>query len=339
MAVTYANLLQKKGMQSFLCCTREEGLLKDDLNPEVGYIFLNKKSTFQLKPIFQLRSFIKKNKIEIIHAHGTSFFTATLQKFLNRDLKLVWHDHYGLSENLEQRKFFVLKKCSRKFDAVFSVNQDLKNWAEKHLRTKNVYYLTNFLPIKKNVKHQNAVLKGGNSFRIVCLANLRPQKNHLLLIRAFNTIQKEHSDVSLHLIGKNWGDAYFSKIKNLISELKLENKIFYYGSQAGVDGYLEKSDLGMLSSDSEGLPMALLEYGQAALPVVVTDVGQCREVVRNYGKIVEPKNPNALSAAVLNYIEYPKQRNKDAENFHQHIRKNYTEDAVFPQLQKLYKNL
>lgn len=339
MAVTYANMLQERGISSFLCCTREEGLLKDEIKPGVEYIFLNKKSTFHLKPIFQLQKFIKRNKITIVHAHGTSFFTATLQKLLKNDLKLVWHDHYGLSEELQHRKFSILKKCSAKFDAVISVNEDLKEWASKNLKVDKVYYLSNFLSNSEETLAGEKKLLGGNSFKIICLANFRPQKNHFLLIEAFEQIQKQHGDVTLHLFGKNWRDDYFFKVKKMIAERNLEDKVYYYGSQSGVYAYLEKCDLGILSSNSEGLPMALLEYGQAGLPVVVTDVGQCKKVVGSFGKVVEPRNTHALAAAVLHYLENPLTMKLEAKQLQDYVKKNYTVDAVFPKLQTIYKNL
>ena len=80
MAVNYANALQKKLGFSALCTTREEGQLKAMLSPEVGYLFLGKKKALDFKAILKLRSYVKKNKIEFIHAHSSSFFTAVLLK-------------------------------------------------------------------------------------------------------------------------------------------------------------------------------------------------------------------------------------------------------------------
>src|SRR5680860_1615923 len=72
MAVTYANALVGQVEGSYLCCTRMEGMLKESLLTEVEYLFLNKKSSLDLKAILKLRNFIKSRQIEIVHAHSTS---------------------------------------------------------------------------------------------------------------------------------------------------------------------------------------------------------------------------------------------------------------------------
>src|SRR5690606_5619236 len=94
MSVTYANALVKRIDASFLCCTRKEGLLKKQLSPEVGYLFLNKKSTLDLQAFRKLRNFVKENKIDLIQAHSSSWFLALMVKLSLPKLKLVWHDHY-----------------------------------------------------------------------------------------------------------------------------------------------------------------------------------------------------------------------------------------------------
>ena len=103
MAVNYANALAEKIDFSGLVSTRKEGALLDQINSNVSYMCLNKKGTFDLKALFVLRKFVVENKIEIIHAHSTSFFIAFLLKLLYPSLKLIWHDHYGDSEFLIKR--------------------------------------------------------------------------------------------------------------------------------------------------------------------------------------------------------------------------------------------
>jgi hypothetical protein len=74
VAVNYANGLLDIVDASYLCATRAEGLLKGELNKDVGYLFLNKKTTLDSKAIKLLYQFIKDEKIQIVHAHGSSFF-------------------------------------------------------------------------------------------------------------------------------------------------------------------------------------------------------------------------------------------------------------------------
>src|SRR5690606_8062207 len=80
MAVNIANALLPHVEGSYLCCTRQEGMLKEEIKSEVGYLFLNKKNRMDPKAIIRLRRYIKENEIDIIHAHSTSFFLAGLLK-------------------------------------------------------------------------------------------------------------------------------------------------------------------------------------------------------------------------------------------------------------------
>ena len=119
--------------------------------------------------------------------------------------KMVWHDHYGNSEFLAERKAFAIKMASYMMNGVISVNQRLKDWAEQNLAVSKVVYLSNF-PVKSETVKANTKLKGVDGKRIVCLANLRPQKDHLLLLQAFKMVQKE--EWTLHLVGKDFEDDY-----------------------------------------------------------------------------------------------------------------------------------
>ena len=90
----------------------------------------------------------------------------------------------------------------------------------------------------------------------------------------------------------------------LYEENKLENHVFIYGSCADVYHILKQSTIGVLSSKSEGLPVALLEYALAKLPVVATNVGDCNLAISNTdeGLLVAPENHQHLAEALISYI-------------------------------------
>lgn len=338
MAVSYANALAGRGVSVYLWSTREEGILKETLYPQVQYRFLNRKGPVGFKALFAASKQIKKENIQLIHAHATSFFFATLLKWLNPQLKLIWHDHYGKSDELHLRKARELKFCSNYFDAVISVNEKLKNWAKGELKCKHVYFIKNF--VSPDIHPKNSLLlKGNDGRRIVCLANIRPQKNHLNLLKAFQILHQSQPDWSLHLPGNAPDAAWLLRLQDFVRQHHLEQSVFFYGAQKGVAYLLQQAEIGVLSSDSEGLPLALLEYALAGLPVVTTDVGYCREVVQGFGKVVPPQNAEALAAALLEYIEQPEQRKKEALQLQEHVVKNYAEAAVLPEVLEIYKVL
>ncbi|MBK5193493.1 MAG: glycosyltransferase [Flavobacteriaceae bacterium] len=339
MAVTYANALVGQVEGSYLCCSRMEGMLKESLMPGVEYLFLNKKSSLDIKAILKLRSFIKSRQITIVHAHSTSFFLAGCLKFTGLKFKLVWHDHYGESELLKERDFKVLKIFSGLFSGIISVNTQLKEWAEQHLECRNMVEIKNFIPESISVINSGIRLKGKeDDFKIICVANLRPQKDHLNLIKAFESLSTD-LPWSLHLIGEDPGTQYSNSILSFIKDSPLMENIYYYGAQSEILSLLQQADLGILSSRSEGLPVALLEYGMAGLPVVCTRVGQCTEVIGQNGILVEPNNPKTLADGILFYMENKEKRKLDAENYQVCVMENYSQEAVIKSIVEFYNNL
>ena len=175
-------------MSPHLCVTREEGPLLKSVDSNVDYIYLNKKSTLDIKAIFKLKEYVSKNRIDILHAHSSSFFIAILVKMLLPSLKIVWHDHYGNSELLNQRPKTILRLSSRFFSHIFSVNSQLKDWSINNLVCEKVSYMKNFAVLNKLVSDLT-LLAGREDKRICVLANLRQQKNHIRLLEAFEIIK------------------------------------------------------------------------------------------------------------------------------------------------------
>ncbi len=339
VAVNYANGLVNTTTGSYLCATRAEGLLKPSLHKEVGYLFLNKTKTLDFKAIKQLLRFVKENQISIIHAHSTSYFLATIIKFLKPKLKLVWHDHYGKSEFLEQRPKGILKICSYFFNHVFSVNFKLETWAKDNLNVKSVSYLPNY-----SVKIDSPLttdLKGTIGKRIVCLANLRPQKDHINLLNAFRYVSKIYPDWSLHLVGQDFNDAYSKSIFDTIIQHNLEHSVFVYGSCPDVSAILEHCNIGVLSSKSEGLPLALLEYGLSELAVVATAVGDCKLVVKNNdtGLLVPSEDNKSLSKAIIAYIEDLQLRQTYSNNLKLLVGSHFSETSTLNTIVNTYSRL
>lgn len=337
MAVKIANGLSDRGFHSYLCVTREEGALKNIINGKVGYCFLNKKRTISLGSFLKLKRYIVRNEITHIHAHSSSFFIASIMKLLMPKIVIVWHDHYGNSESLENRPSKLIRFLSRNFKAIISVNSLLKKWAEKSLHFNNVLYIPNFASIETNYKEETSIL-GESGFRICCLANLRPQKDHINLIEAFKVVHQKYPNWTLHLVGMDFKDEYSSNIRKLIEKYDLSKAVFLYGSCNDVSFILSEMTIGVLSSSSEGLPLALLEYGLAKLPVVVTNVGECSEVVTydNEGLIVPPNNSYDLANSILKLISDINLRSKLALNLNKKVLENYSKKKYLDRIIKLY---
>ena len=330
MAVNYANALVDYLGFSALVATRKEGALLEQIDSKVTYLFLNKKRQLDFGALWRLRSFVLLHSITHVHAHSTSFFMAFLLKLALPSLKIIRHDHYGNASFLDQRPRKVLRCAAIGFSGVIAVNQQLKDWSEKRLKAKNVMYLPNFIPIPTIQYAKTTFLKGSTGKRIVVLANLRPQKNHFLLLEIAYMLKTSYSDWTFHLVGKDFDDAYSLAIKDKIKELALENQVFLYGSRTDVNFILEQCDIGILTSASEGLPVALLEYGMAPLPVVVTAVGELPNIVNNgvNGWLVLSNDAEFFCKALIALIADLSMRNRMALALQQTVSEGYSAKGV-----------
>ena len=153
-----------------------------------------------------------------------------------------------------------------------------------------------------------------NKFNFVHVGRFFPQKNHLNLIKAFSKL--EYENIQLILLGKGGleGDT-FNQSKNLVEELGLQNKVIFAGFDNNPFKYLKKSQVFVLSSDFEGLPMVILEAMSVGLPIISTDCSTGpREIlapatdvsyvndsiveVADYGVIVPTNEPILLAEAM-----------------------------------------
>lgn len=332
MAVNYANALAKEIEFSGLVVTRKEGSLLNQVNKKVSYLYLKKINAIDIKAVYKLRKFVKENKVEIVQAHSTSFFTAFLLKIIYPSVKLIWHDHYGNSEFLLQRPVLSLRLILPFYNGIITVNQQLKLWSEQKIHFKNVIYLPNF-PSQDDTDSEHTILKGIQGKRIVSLANLRVQKNHFLLLDVANKVKISHPEWTFHLIGKDFEDEYSKKIRNLIVEYKLENTVYIYGSRQDVKNILDQSSIGILTSKSEGMPVALLEYGLHKKAVVVTIVGEIPLLIEDgvNGFLVESGNFQQFYNSLVKLME-DEALNYDFGNaLHHNIINNYSEKIVINQ--------
>lgn len=340
MAVTYANALSEKISMSALVATRKEGILKKQLDEKVSYLFLNKKSTVDLKSIFRLRSFVSKNKIKIVHAHGTSFFLAFLLKLVCPRIKIIWQEHYGARALQSRMDNKILLFLSLFFSAILVVNHQLEAWVKKNLFTSEVYFIPNFATLDLRQK-KTTFLRGNDDKRIVCLANLKHPKNHFAILSAFKELELKKLGWSLHLIGKDYKDSYSINLKDFIAENNLENSVFIYDSKNDIQHILTQATIGILASTAEGFPVTLLEYGLAKLAVVSTNVGYCSEIIQDSvnGLLFNPSDNLQIQNQILKMISDKQLRDSCALELYKSVSVNYSKDKVIANLLSRYKEI
>jgi len=323
MCVNIANVLHEQGYEVYVCATREGGPLEKFIDKDVNYFVLNKRSSLDILAFRKFVQIIRSNKIDVIHAHSSSLFWAVAAKFFFRNLKVIWHDHLGLRiRDREKTPFYRL--LSVKIDAIISVNDELADWSLKNMKVpdERVRVINNF-PLLTILPHH----PDPDYFTIVCLANIRPQKDHATLIKAIGILAERKLPKKLQVIlaGSYDEDEYFNELRTLVQSMGLKEIIEFRGQVEDTATLLASADCGVLSSVSEGLPVSLLEYGMAGLPVVVTDVGQCAEVVDTgkFGRIVPPGDADVLANELFWIIQNRDSALQMGDTFRKHVNNEY----------------
>lgn len=329
MAVSFANSLSEKIEFSGLVATRKEGDLKQSINQKVSYFFLNKRFSLDYKAVLNLRNYCIVNRIQIIHAHSSSYFISCLVKILVPKINLIWHDHNGVGNIPKKDGTIYLQLFSVFFKGIISVNTQLEIWAKKNLFCRNVVYLANYVIENKNYQKHTS-LKGQSGKRILYLANLRHQKNHFMLIEVVKKLRIDFPDWTYHLVGMDFKDTYSSDIKKAIEINNLNDVIFLYGSCKDIENIIVQSDIAIFTSYSEGLPVALLEYGLYKKPVVSTRAGQIPFIVQHNkcGFISEVKDVDQFCINLSKLMLDDQLRIKFGEEINKVIIENYSEDFV-----------
>ncbi len=136
------------------------------------------------------------------------------------------------------------------------------------------------------------------------MARLFPVKNHAIFLQAAALINQVIPDTRFALLGDG---PLRSHLEDMSRELGLASRVTFFGEQRDVVSYLSAFDIAALTSETEGCSNALLEAMALGKPVVATNVGGNRELVRHgeTGFLVPRGNPEALAEAIIALLQDP----------------------------------
>jgi glycosyltransferase involved in cell wall biosynthesis len=120
------------------------------------------------------------------------------------------------------------------------------------------------------------------SVTITMIANFFGEKDHLTVLKAWQNIKGKYQNAVLVFAGmggpKNCIEN-FHKTQIIVKKMRLGDSVIFTGSIHNTKKLLEASDIGLLSTISEGCPNAVLEYMGAGLPIIGTDIPGIREII------------------------------------------------------------
>lgn len=347
VAVNLANHLPRDRYRPYLGTTRRDGALAAAVRADVGRLRLGPRRRFAPRPVIRLVRFLRDQHIDLLHAHSTSIFIAALGVRFRPRTVLVWHDHFG-RQDIASRPAWLYRLAVRRAAGVIAVSPQLAAWSHRVLgvAADRSWYLPNFVvPAAEQPPAEQPEpardLPGVAGQRVICVANLRAQKDHLTLLRAMAEVAAAAPESHLLLAGKTVEPECAAAIRDAIRRHRLTDRVTLLGERRDVAALLRASDVAVLSSRSEGMPLALVEYGAAGLPVVATRVGCCAEILDHgrAGLLVPPGDAAALAAALAGLLRDPARRRGLGETLRQRVERVYRPEVVIGRLGQLYGTL
>lgn len=142
---------------------------------------------------------------------------------------------------------------------------------------------------------------------VVSVGRLDPLKDVLTMLRVAAEVLRRRPDARFHHHGpvSPGQAAYAAACRQLHAELELGDRFRFLGPTRAPDAAVQAADVALLTSISEGMPLAVLEAMAQARPVVATSVGGVPEIVEGCGLLAPPGHVERLAGAVCTLLDRP----------------------------------
>ncbi len=179
-----------------------------------------------------------------------------------------------------------------------------------------------------------------NALLVGHCARFAPVKDHDMFLQAVRLVAQHAPCVHFALCGD--GVSADSPDTPLFAQAAadpvLAGRLHLLGRRTRIHQFMAGLDLFCLSSRSEGFPNVLGEAMACGVPCVATDVGDCRDVVGDTGRIVPTGDPRSYADAICNFFSLPpEQRQQLGHAARQRIQFKYSLASVVSNYQKLYE--
>jgi len=299
----------------------------------------------RLNAYWNLWRHVRRGRFDVIHAHlPLASFLARCCRRLRRPPVIIYTAH-GLWARQHPLTRFVNRGTIRLNHQTIAVSDQVAR-SLPSLPTRSVTTIDNGIDVsamsawsdQRDAVRQELGIPAATTV-IGNVANLSPIKRHDLLIEAFSAVHARQPHTRLLLIGQ-YRDR-LEELENHARRLGVEHAVQFTGPRDDVPRLLSAMDIFCLSSDSEGLPVSLLEAMSAKLPVVATQVGGIPGVIDSpeLGLLVPPDNPDQLQAAVEMLVTDPSLRRQLGQAGHDRVLARYDISRMVGRVEELYRNL
>lgn len=314
-----------------------------------------------LKSVWDLYSFFKKEKPLIVHTHTpkagiTGMLAAKLAKVpirLHTVAGLPLLEAKGMTRRLlemvEKLTFF----CATR---VYPNSQKIHNYLVKKgfgpakkfkvigKGSSNGIDTSYFDPSRyspeSNKKFRTLWGIPPNDIVFVFVGRLVRDKGINELVEAFEKLNQINANTSLLLVGPFEQDL--DPVKEItLSKIRQHDKIFEAGYQNDVRPFLACSNILAFPSYREGFPNVVLQAGAMNLPAIVTNINGCNEIIRDgvNGKIIPVRDTGKLLAAMEDLVKNHDLRKQMSLQARPAITSHYERHLIWEALLNEYKEL
>jgi glycosyltransferase involved in cell wall biosynthesis len=306
--------------------------------------FLSRRFKYDPFAWWPLLRLLRRERVDVLHAHtfGHNAWATVLGRLAGVGV-VVAHEHNWAFAGRPLRPFVDRRLIARGSDAIIVVSEDArrKMIEVERIPPDRLVVLPNGVPAMPPgnghaVRAELAIGRHDPVIGVVCV--MRPEKAVGSLVRAAALLLPEVPRLRVVVAGDGPDRP---AVQALARELDVADRVHLLGDRMDVPDILAALDVAVLCSDYEGIPLALLEYMDAARPIVATRVGGIPELIEDGvdGLLVPPRDPPALAEAILALLRDPERAAAMGARARERCRREFSVDASVERLQELYERL
>lgn len=309
----------------------------------IPYYIRDCRGSMNFKFLFEMLSIIRKEKVTHIQSHllGSNVYTSIVGLFTRLPVTTTFHGHVDISpdERFRNAKLALIKMGAQH---VVSVSEDLKKTINHTTHSYCRLYPTvipNGIDLSKLEQIPVATLeKPRQSLTLGCLGNIRTAKNYPLAIEFVQLLKSKGVDARLRIAGDGTKSGGI-QLKKEVARLGLEDNVEFLGFIDDVPGFFESIDVFLMTSSSEGHPLALTQALAAAKPILSTRSGVERVVPEHLLFLAQEHSAASLFSA-LETLQKSTQTTEGLERLvegRNYVKDNYSEDVMRQRYINLYR--
>ena len=339
-----ADSLQKSGeTQNFIAAPADSFLFEQAVRKNLTAFPFKAKNSFDPFAVSNLVRIIKKNNIDIIHAHqGKLYWTALIARLFCPKVKVVLHRRQDTRHSFFSRKHYKFS------DAVITVSKAVAGGLIKYEKVapekiKVVYNGVNFEKFSLNTDFSDIVKEYYLEWKTVvgtvgAVVDLKG-KGQIFLIEAAKILRSDFPNLCYLIVGAGNG---LEDLKQYAKNIGVDDIVCFTGYQEQVQKFVSAMDIFcLLSWDTEGMPNVLIEAQALKKPVIATNIGGIPEAFIDSvtGIMVEPSNVSQTAKAIRELVKDSDKAKRMGENGRKFVEEKFTIEKMVSDVLDVYNKI